>query len=82
MGTMTVRKLFKMRPARTPEDIGARLATIARRMRRNVDKGRGLDVDEARQIAKKLEHYAARLRAPVKLHDVPDDPPFPIIQGK
>ena len=82
MATMTVRKLFKMRPARTPEDIGARLATIARRMRRHVDKGCGLDVDEARQIAKKLENYAARLRVPVKLHDVPEDPPFPIIQGK
>ena len=82
MGTMTVRKLFRMRPARTPEDIGARLSTIARRMRRNVDKGQGLDAEETRQIAKKLEAYAARLSAPVKIHDVPEDPPFPIIQGK
>ena len=82
MGTMTIRKLFRRRPAHTPEEIGARLAAIAFRMKRNVAKGKGLTVDEARQIASKLETYAARLQAPVSLHDVPADPAFPIIQGK
>jgi uncharacterized membrane-anchored protein len=82
MGTLTVRKLFKMRAARTPEEIAARLATLARRLQRSVSKGKGIDVEEAQQIAKKLATYATRLQAPVNLHDVPADPPFPIIQGK
>ena len=33
------------------EDIGARIATIARRLHRNVSAGKGLSVDETRYVA-------------------------------
>jgi len=81
MGTKTVQMLFRTKPARTPEDIGARLATIAKRIQRNLKDGKGINVDDARFLAEKLARYSARLRAPAKIRSTPDDPAFPNIQG-
>ena len=50
-------------PARTPDEIAARLFTLAEKIDRRVKKRRTLTADEAGAVAKRIRSYALRLRA-------------------
>ena len=59
--TAEIRKLTG--PAFKPHEIAARLATIALRLERKADNGKGLELEEMRFLASKLRAYARRLLA-------------------
>jgi len=82
MSTTTVRKLFRRQPAHTPEEIGARLLTLARKPHAKAKKGKGLRADETLYLAEKLGSHATRLRTPPSLDSAPAGSVFPNIQGE
>lgn len=82
MAAASVRKMVQRRPAVTPEEIASRLSRIALKLQRKAKRGKGLDIEETRYIAAKLESYARRLQAsPISSHGK-GEIVFPNIQGR
>jgi hypothetical protein len=53
----------KVTPARTTDELAARLLGLCEKIDRRLNKGQRLTIEETRQITKRLRGYAIRLRA-------------------